>query len=301
MRRKVIQLAGKTFVISLPTSWVKQYNIKKGEEVDVTEKGPMLEIISPKNQKPKEIFSIDTGKINYYENYIDYLYQSGIDEVEIKLQNPEMVKGIQHAIDSLLGFEIVDKGQSYCIIRNVSIPSKEEFNPILRRTYLHLKEMSLLTISQLEKRNEEDLGIIVQMEKTNNKFTDFLKRILNKEGTEDPVMTTYLYCVARDLERVADEYRFVAKLLLSSQKQPSKEIINGYLRLHDYLSFTYELFYDFKKDKIDRFYKTQKEVQAVISELFKLKDFDVRLAHHAFSIERQLTEMMGPIFLLNMR
>ena len=37
MKRNVIQLAGKTLVVSLPSKWVKLNSVKKGDELNVLE------------------------------------------------------------------------------------------------------------------------------------------------------------------------------------------------------------------------------------------------------------------------
>ena len=45
MKRKAIQLANQTLVISMPSKWVKEQGIKKGDEIDVEEKGKRLMIL----------------------------------------------------------------------------------------------------------------------------------------------------------------------------------------------------------------------------------------------------------------
>ena len=36
IKRKVIQLAGRTLVVSLPSKWAKKHNVQKGDEIVVT-------------------------------------------------------------------------------------------------------------------------------------------------------------------------------------------------------------------------------------------------------------------------
>ena len=43
MIRKVIQLASRTLVVSLPSKWVKTVNVQKGDEIEVIEKGDQLQ------------------------------------------------------------------------------------------------------------------------------------------------------------------------------------------------------------------------------------------------------------------
>ena len=54
MKRKVIQLAGRTFVVSLPTSWAREWDVKKGEELELIEDGPRLILSTEKSRQSKK-------------------------------------------------------------------------------------------------------------------------------------------------------------------------------------------------------------------------------------------------------
>jgi len=44
MRRKVIQIAGSTKIISLPNKWCKEFNINKGDEINVNIDGGTIHV-----------------------------------------------------------------------------------------------------------------------------------------------------------------------------------------------------------------------------------------------------------------
>ena len=58
MKRKIIQLAGKTHVVSLPSKYVKKYGLKKGDEVDVEERGAQI-VLSHGRETAIEKVTID--------------------------------------------------------------------------------------------------------------------------------------------------------------------------------------------------------------------------------------------------
>lgn len=58
MKRKVIQMAGKTMVVSIPSDWVKKYGIKKGDELELEKKNRNI-IISTKKD-----YSLNKIKVN---------------------------------------------------------------------------------------------------------------------------------------------------------------------------------------------------------------------------------------------
>ena len=50
MKRKVIKLADKTSVVSLPSKWIKNYKVEKGDELDLEEIGNSI-LIKPSKQQ----------------------------------------------------------------------------------------------------------------------------------------------------------------------------------------------------------------------------------------------------------
>ena len=54
MKRKVIQLAHSTAVISLPSKWVKKYGVKKGDEIEVGEEESRLIVTAEQTGSPKK-------------------------------------------------------------------------------------------------------------------------------------------------------------------------------------------------------------------------------------------------------
>ena len=84
MRRKVIFLAGKTGVISLPTKWLKSYDIKKGDELELTE---ILDgiLISKPQAHPEKKTEINIDGINdrLLFRYLNSFYKQGFTEIKV--------------------------------------------------------------------------------------------------------------------------------------------------------------------------------------------------------------------------
>ena len=59
MKRKVIALAGKTLVVSLPSKWARSQNIVKGADVEVVEEQAVLKILAPAAKPQKKVISLD--------------------------------------------------------------------------------------------------------------------------------------------------------------------------------------------------------------------------------------------------
>jgi len=58
MRRKVIQIAESTQLISLPRKWAVRYQVKKGDELNIEEQGSTL-IVSTQNEIATKKITLD--------------------------------------------------------------------------------------------------------------------------------------------------------------------------------------------------------------------------------------------------
>ena len=50
-KRKVSLIGPSTLMVSLPSKWVKEFGVKKGDEINITENGPNLLLESQKLKK----------------------------------------------------------------------------------------------------------------------------------------------------------------------------------------------------------------------------------------------------------
>ncbi len=92
MKRKVIQIAGSTQLVSLPRQWAKAHNVQRGQEIDVQEDGNRV-IISADNATPimKVEFNI-SGCQTMVSRIVGALYRKGVDELKIVYDDHELLK-----------------------------------------------------------------------------------------------------------------------------------------------------------------------------------------------------------------
>jgi hypothetical protein len=135
MKRNLILMGGKTYVISLPAEWIKKHGLKKGEGIEVSEDIGKL-IITAGSLKPESIATtVEYGRDNY-EKLIT-AYQLGYDE--IKVTGKICLDSLQQVINDFLpGFEIISAGKEYCMLKCVSEANSSEFDSLLRRAFLLL-------------------------------------------------------------------------------------------------------------------------------------------------------------------
>jgi len=269
MKRKVIQIAESTQLISLPRKWAIENNIKKGDELEVIPQGKQL-AVHVGNSVVVEKTSLDVTKNEVLlERFIASAYRGGYDEVEVLFRNPEIMKRIDKVINlQLLGFEVIFHGEKRCVIKNISANLENEFDNILRRTMIILLDMAKSSYEAIEQGKPERLHESISSENTINRFCIFLERLLNKNGVDNFKKTNFLFTTAYQLEKIGDEYKYICTYLLDNKKiKLSKETMVFFKRVNDYLDLFYHHFYKYNPNDLE---KLVRERTSIINDLRKL-------------------------------
>lgn len=287
MKRKLIQMAGKTMVVSLPSAWVKKYGLKKGEEIDLSEEGNVLSIKTGKGVKPSGRPKININEVgtSLSLRILAGLYKSGYDEFELLFDNPKILSDIEKNLKDLIGLEIVSQTTKSCVIKILTQEMDTEFKNVLRRIFLSLISFSNETLEFFKKGNFNTPKELLEYEKTNNKLTTFCRRILNKKGYTNHVKTTYVYCLIEELEKIADEYKYICEFLIGKKKKSSKEILNVYKKVNEFFYEFYELFYKYDQIKLIELYQQKKKLLEEIDVFLNKKGESYsKIIHHLANI-----------------
>jgi len=182
MERKLIKQGGGGFTIYLPKKWVDENKLEKGDELAVSISGKDL-IIGPTPSHKKTETEIKLT--NKFENTIRSIttnaYRKGYDIIKIFFNNPEQYKILKKVVKTrLIGFDIIHKSKSNCILENVTEPSAEQFNNILNKMFLNIEDMFEITSKKL-KGKFQGLEDFEEIEERIQKYDNFCKRIISKE------------------------------------------------------------------------------------------------------------------------
>jgi len=97
MRRRVIQIAESTQLISLPRKWALRYGIKKGEELEVEEQGNKLLVSSGHDAGGKKTVLDVRGQPKLKRRSICAAYLKGYDEIEETPWELAFERGVEQA------------------------------------------------------------------------------------------------------------------------------------------------------------------------------------------------------------
>lgn len=247
MKRSVIMMGGKTFVLSLPSIWVKKYGIKKGEELDIEEISSGLLVRTEKVIGNRNI-ALNVSNLNdsLIWRYIFAAYISGSDEIEVKFSLDK--KNVVYKVaGKLIGCTIVDEGANFIRIKDVGGDIKE-FDNIFRRVFYMAGSLFSEGIDSVMSKNYTCLAAANERDYDVNYAVNFCLRFLNKKGYFEEKKILLYYVTLREMEFFSDE---LSELFVAIGKnklkvgKPFIEILSAINKMYDNY---HKLFFKFSEE-----------------------------------------------------
>jgi phosphate uptake regulator len=298
LKRKVIQIANSTQLVSLPRKWTQKYGIKKGDEIEVEENGNKLIIQIDKaielQSNEIDVTGLNRTMILYY---IQNLYRMGYDEVKIIFNNPlvkhlrtnmevNVISVIHKEVNRLLGYEIIQQKDNFVLVKDISTSSIKEFDNVLRRIFLLLNDASSDLVQGAIERNLTLLETIEEKHDSITKFISYCLRLLNKYGYPDHRKTSIFYHILATLDRIVDFFKYAARDLLKFKHKANDKTIQLLKIIDDQVKLFSQFFFKFDVKHADSLYKNR-------------NDFLILLNHQKSKIptdELVLISKLGQIF-----
>ncbi len=259
MIRKVIRLAQKTHVVSLPARWVKRFSISKGDELELQEKGNTI-TISPKTDQNSSVTIVRIGP-SFLRRMVDTPYRMGYHEIKFEYEDPSIYSKIENEVNNLMGFEIVSQGKGHCIAKNLAQGIESEFDTSLNRLFL----VTIGFLEDIKDSKQDRFSEIAVAEQTTNRLAHFCKRMLNLGMTPDLMRSRSVYRIVSLLEEMGDNGK---KICLHSGKFTQKEIkLLGNTIAQ--LRLAYLLFNRYDEKVLARYGKSEKENEKETIKLLK--------------------------------
>lgn len=180
MRRKLVKQGAATLMISLPSKWLKKFNLGKGDEVEVEESGRNIILgVDPKKKKFETEINLASLTETSIRTIITNVYRAGYDKVKLNFKDKAIIPIIEDVVEHyLIGFEIIKKTENSCEVENITEPSHEHFENIFSKIVLNIDELFEIT----EKRLLGEKHDFLQVERKIKQFDNFCRRIIAKKG-----------------------------------------------------------------------------------------------------------------------
>lgn len=291
MKRKVIQIANSTQLISLPRQWAQKYGIKKGDELEVDEQGNKICISTEKTQDPGNIEVNITGlDRDSFMFLLRALYIRGYNEIKLVFNEPfaehhrigkkvSIISQIHEEANRLTGLEVIQQRENFCVLKVLTESSIKDFELIFRRLLLLLNDAGNDFINGAIKG---DKYLLESMEEKHNTITKFMAnslRLLNKIGHPEYNKTQIYYHIIESIDKINDVLKDSARDVADSNLKISKPCEEVLQSVNDSLQNFSKLFYKFDFKMIEKIssdrYKVWKDIKQLTKKMGKE---EIRLA-----------------------
>jgi len=248
MIRKVIQQGPNTLGVSLPSKWIKEHGIKKGDDINIDQLESDL-IIGSKNHPisetkihiPTQDIPLDKEKNpNRYivRAIIINALRKGHDKIRVTFDSPKSLKAINSCVDEVLGYDITEQSSNYCIIENIVELKDNDFHKQLtkfRHVIINFSDLIQENIINNKKNLEEINSTFISVEKNYNTFCSFLLNKLQSKTKEK----LFLFNSIEHLYQATRNMFYAAKLnipLSKSGTKYAKDVFNYVNQVIDFIA-----------------------------------------------------------------
>ena len=224
-----------------------------------------------------DVTGLDRTTILYY---IQTLYRFGYDEIKVIFNEPtathfrlnkkkNIITILHTEVNRLVGYEIIQQKENFCIIRDLSKSSIQEFDSILRRIFLLLNDASSDLVKGAKEVNLSLIETIEEKHDSITKFASYCLRLLNKYGYPNPKKTINLYHIISTLDKIIDVLKNAGRDLQIMDHRLDNKTIQLFNLVNKSIQLYYEFFFKFDLIKAMEIHKNRNET---IELLFKFRN-----------------------------
>lgn len=243
--RKIQITGGSTYIVSLPSDWVKNRGLGKGSEVFLANAGTALQIY-PVEEKGHEIskeLRISKGAdLSEIQRALTSFYISNFDTFVIRSNeyiDQELRDSINHFSRIVMGVEVVEETSNAIILQNVLKSNTFPVESAIRRMILMVETMIEDTITGMEKEDFDLLRNIIERDDEVDRYQWYIFRESRTSSRENQDNIFFLI-MSRILERVADHTVNACKVLREGSSIPTAQLEG----LNELFVFSREMFHE---------------------------------------------------------
>jgi bifunctional DNA-binding transcriptional regulator/antitoxin component of YhaV-PrlF toxin-antitoxin module len=245
MKRKLISQGNTGYTITMPVAWVRERNLKAGDELELleTEEGLLISARFGKKESSKDLDVTKHGK-RMINNLLSQSYRLGYDLINITYETAEQYRVIQDVTRRmLLGFEVVQSKEGFCAIQNIAEPDERKFEVMLRNLFLNVLEFSSFTKEALAS-GKYDQARADDAKEQIDKLTNYLRRTIIR-ARQSGRKSALLYAIVSKLSFISHacyyQHEYMAKQ--KGRKSLSRHTLDFVSSSNGLLRTYYDAFY----------------------------------------------------------
>jgi phosphate uptake regulator len=305
MKRKVIQIANSTQLISLPRKWCIEHDIKRGDELEVEPSGSKI-IVSTEKDSSLGSVQVNVSKLDRTSLMflIRGLYKKGYDEIRLTYERPVLrhyrtlkdvsISAIVHReISRCPGMEVIEQKDTFCVLKAISNADPEELDHILRRTFILISDTCRDLVTACKTNNHAMLETIEEKHDNVTKFINHCSRLINKRQS-DANNAHFMYNTVSMLDKVIDTLKNGARNMLKYDKKVTPTTGRIIEMVYESYETFRELFYKFSLDKVHKINEAKETIyQAITNKASVIPRGEILLLcelHQSLELYRALSE-----------
>lgn len=227
MKRKLVKQGAATLMVSLPSKWLRETGLGKGDdvEVEVSDKSLIINLVEAKKPKQVEIRLQDLTESSI-RTLITNTYRKGYDKIIVNFENNSQLKILENTIRTkLIGFDIVKKEKNKCIVENITEPSSDQFDNILAKMFMNIETLLDITEARLKGTKPEEN--FEEVEQRIMQYDNFCRRIIAKRKLSEE-KTEFFWAFLHLIDHGNRELYHLNKALGNFKvSEKSKELLQG--------------------------------------------------------------------------
>ncbi|MFH1174290.1 MAG: AbrB/MazE/SpoVT family DNA-binding domain-containing protein [archaeon] len=240
MERKLIRLANKTLVVSLPSDWLEHLKLKKGDSVDIIRKEKDL-LIRPQERTDKNL-TLDIK--NFPDRFLRKrllasAYKIGFRRLTLKCTKAQ-IPLVEGSMDMCLGLIVLEKTNDKIVIENIAEAESHDFESIFNKAF-HILLFKSQELARLAKANDrKGLEELIEQRYTLRRHTNLCIYFLNQSGHGGLEETNSYFYLLSTLDAIGDAYVRMTRYAL--KKKMSKEELAMLVDTNAFLKEVYLFF-----------------------------------------------------------
>lgn len=275
--RRIQLTGGSTYIISLPSKWIKDNRLEKGSELTIEETNGNLFLSHGSQEKTELVKKINVeGKVDLenFQRALTSIYISDFDTLMIKSSqyiDQQLRETVRKFSRLVMGVEIFEESSRTIILQNVLDPASFPMSNAVRRMSLNVETMIGDVIKGID---DNDLGLmesVINRDDDVDRYQLYVYRAVNRRKSENENSIFFLI-FSRILERIADHAVNICKIWSSAgiSDTPISKKISEFLKQSSILyNQAVEAFYARKFDPLNTIISRKSEFTQAKQELLK--------------------------------
>lgn len=221
--RKVIKFGNSSHAITLPNKWIKENNIRKGDDVNLEEMKNSILLFLDKNHREDKIeINIDGLPLKIFNKKLISYYLKNYKFIKIKGKKViDKLDEIRIFKEKLSSVEIFEIGSDYVLLKDLSDPTKLHIYDLIKKI-IHM-EKTLFD----EVLGESRLDFISQLDSNINKLTFLAVKTINYnldmfKNPDELKNSIHLWRIVSALEFIGDTVKRVARYMKNKKDEKTK-------------------------------------------------------------------------------